>query len=357
MPRKVIYEARTERLEILDKHGRVDNDMMPDLSREQILNLYRWMQHMRLADIKALKLQRQGRIGTYGSIQGQEGAQAGLALALTSEDWIIPSFREHGVMMMQGVPLHLTLAYWKGDERGSRMPEGVNCLPVSIPVGSQHLHGVGIGLALKKLGKKAAAVTFGGDGSSSQGDFHEALNFAGVFQPNTLFFIQNNQWAISVPFTKQTAASSIAQKAHAYNIPGIQIDGQDVFASYAASAEALQRARNGEGPTLIEAFLYRYGDHTTADDASRYRDEEELTYWKKGDPINRLRLFLESEGLWDDNQESALQEELQAEVDVEVKKLEEMPAPGKEEMFDMMYESLPLNLISQKQQLLEEVPS
>jgi len=355
VPKTTIYEAVTERVEILDKDGQVDKSLMPDLSQDQILSLYRWMVYMRALDTKTLKLQRQGRLGTYGSIQGQEAAQAGLGLALKPEDWLAPSFREQLVMMMHGIPARQILMYWKGDERGSKAPEGVNVLPISIPVGSQHVHGVGIGMALKRQGKKAAAVTFGGDGSSSQGDFHEALNFAGVFKTHTVFFIQNNQWAISVPFHKQTAATSVAQKAHGYNIPGVQFDGQDVFASYAVSKEALERARAGEGATLIEALMYRFGDHTTADDASRYRKAEEVAKWKESDPIVRLRRFLDRESMWDDQKEEALAGEVSKRVDEDVAALEALPKADPTDMLDYMYESLPLNLAEQRQALAEEV--
>ena len=199
------------------------------------------------------------------------------------------------------------------------------------------------------------AVTLGGDGSTSEGDFHEGLNCAGVFGAKAVFVIQNNQWAISVPLHQQTAAETLAQKAHAYGIPGIQVDGNDVFAVYVAATEAIERARSGGGPTLIEAVTYRLGDHTTADDASRYRKDEELEKWKGRDPILRLRLYLEKRGLWDDDQEEVLLEEAQSWVDGQVKILEEMPSQEPEEIFTSMYASIPPHVAEQMEELLAEV--
>jgi pyruvate dehydrogenase E1 component alpha subunit len=356
MPRTTIYEAATERLEILDPEGRADERLLPPaLSEEDWIGLYRNMVLIRHFDEKALNLQRQGRMGTWGSLRGQEAAQAGLAMALEAEDWVVPSFREHGLLLLRGVPGHLVYAFWKGDERGGALPEETRCLPPAIPVGSQLLHAVGAGLALRLRGERGVAVGLAGDGASSEGDFHEAMNFAGVFRPKTVFYIQNNQWAISVPFSRQTAARSIAQKAHAYGIPGIQVDGNDVFACYAAAREALDRARAGEGATLVEALTYRMGNHTTADDAQKYRPAEELAYWAARDPLLRMRRFLESRGLWDGEREAAWAAEVQERVEGEVRALEAMDPPAPSSIFDFLYESLPWNLAEQKAALLKEV--
>ncbi len=354
MPRTKVYEAVTERLEILDTDGRVDAELMPEIDPSRIRDLYRDMVLMRTFDTKALKLQRQGRMGTWPPIKGQEAVQAGVALAMGERDWLIPAFREHGIMVLRGVPLHLVFAYWAGDERGSCYPEEVRCFPVAVPVGSQWQHGAGVGLSLKLRGEDAVAVTFGGDGSTSEGDFHEAVNCAGVFGAKTVFVIQNNQWAISVPLHRQTAASTLAQKAHAYGIPGIQVDGNDVFAVYAAATEAIERARRGEGPCLIEAVTYRLGDHTTADDASRYRTDEELEKWEGRDPILRLRRYLVEQGLWDDDQEAVLLEEAASWVDGQVAALEEMEPQKPDEIFTSMYADLPPNLSEQMREVLEE---
>jgi pyruvate dehydrogenase E1 component alpha subunit len=357
MPRRKVYEAVTERLEILDTEGGVDGALMPAIDPGRIRDLYRDMVLMRTFDDKALKLQRQGRMGTWPPIKGQEAVQAGVALAMGENDWLIPAFREHGIMALRGVPLHLIYAYWAGDERGSCYPEGVRCFPVAVPVGSQWQHGAGVGLSLKLRGEDAVAVTFGGDGSTSEGDFHEAVNSAGVFDAKTVFVIQNNQWAISLPLHKQTASETLAQKAHAYGVPGIQVDGNDVFAVYAAASEAIERARSGGGPTLIEAVTYRLGDHTTADDASRYRTQEELEVWEGRDPILRLRRYLVAQGMWDDDQEAVLVEEAQAWVETQVKILEEMPPQEPEDIFTSMYAAMPPHVVEQMQSLIEEVRS
>ena len=357
MPRTKVYEAVTERLEILDTEGRVDAALMPEIDPSRTRDLYRDMVQMRTFDTKALKLQRQGRMGTWPPIKGQEAIQAGVALAMGDNDWLIPAFREHGIMVLRGVPLHLVFAYWAGDERGSSYPEEVRCFPVAVPVGSQWQHGTGVGLSLKLREEDAVAVTFGGDGSTSEGDFHEAVNCAGVFGTKTVFVIQNNQWAISVPLHRQTAAETLAQKAHAYGIPGIQVDGNDVFAVYVAATEAIERTRRGEGPSLIEAVTYRLGDHTTADDASRYRPEEEVEEWEGRDPILRLRRYLVEQGLWDDDQEKVLLEEAASWVAGQVKALEEMEPQAPEEIFTSMYAALPPHVVEQMQSLLEEVQS
>jgi len=355
MPRTILHEAATYRLEVLNKDGTVDKDLMPELSADQLVKLYRDMVQIRKYDKKALNLQRQGRINTYSSIRGQEAAQAGLAMAMAPQDWLVPSFREHGIMNLRGVPAHFIYAYWKGDERGNVMPEGVNCLPTAVPVGSQLIHAAGVGLAFKLRGQDAVAVGFGGDGSSSEGDFHEALNFAGVYKAPVVFYIQNNQWAISVPFRNQTAAKSIAQRAAGYGFPGIQVDGNDVLAVYACAKEALGRARSGGGPTLIEAHTYRMESHTTADDATRYRPAEELEYWKQRDPLDRMRAFLESRKLWNDKKEQALLEEAAAAVEAEVAALEAMPAPDPADIFNHMYHEIPWNLREERDALLREM--
>ena len=357
MPRTRVYNAVTERLEILDRDGVVDEDLMPELAPEAVREIYRDMVRMRAMDDKALKLQRQGRMGTWPPIKGQEAIQTGVAHAMEEADWLLPAFREHGIMLLRGVPGHLIYAYWAGDERGSAYPEGVRVFPVAVPVGSQWQHGTGVGLSLKLRGENAVAVTLGGDGSTSEGDFHEAMNCAGVFQTNSVFVIQNNQWAISIPLHQQTAAETLAQKAHAYGFPGIQVDGNDVFAVYAAAGEALARARSGGGPTLIEAVTYRLGDHTTADDASRYREDEEVAEWQQRDPILRLRLFLQGRDLWDDDQEQALLEEVHAWVDSQVAALEAMPPQDPSDLFTHMYADLPPHLAEQMAEVLEEVGS
>jgi pyruvate dehydrogenase E1 component alpha subunit len=355
MPRTTVYDAVTERLEILDTEGRIDHDLMPDLAPEVIESMYRNMVLMRAYDDKALKLQRQGRMGTWPPIHGQEAIQIAAAQAMGDDDWLLPAFREHAVMVLRGVPAHLNYAYWAGDERGSAFPDGVRVFPVAVPVGSQWQHGAGVGLSLKLKGEPAVAVAFGGDGSTSEGDFHEALNAAGVFKANTVFVIQNNQWAISVPLSQQTASQTLAQKAHAYGIPGLQVDGNDVFAVHVAMTEALERARSGGGPTLLECVTYRIGDHTTADDASRYRSDAEVAAWKERDPILRLRRFMESNGSWDENRENMLADEVQKWVDTTVEAFEQMAPADPVDIFRSMYAEMTPLLAEQAAALQQEV--
>lgn len=350
-----IYEAYTQHLQLLDKDGQLDADFDRILSDKQIVDLYEKMVWVRSFDDKAVKLQRQGRMGTWASLKGQEAAQVGVALAMADDDWLVPSFREHGLLLARGVPGHRIYAYWRGDERASVFDDTPRILPPSIPVGSQLVHGAGLGYGVELRGGKDAVVACAGDGATSEGDFHEALNFAAVFGSRTVFFIQNNGYAISMPVKRQTASASLAQKAHAYGMPGIRVDGNDPLAVYAAVAEALERARNGGGPTLIEALTYRLGDHTTSDEASRYRRAEELAYWAERDPLLRTRKYLKSRDLWDEQKEERCLTGANERVNREVKLLEEMNPQDPEEMFDSMYSELPLNLKRQREALLAEV--
>ena len=233
--------------------------------------------------------------------------------------------------------MDLIFQYWRGSENGSHHPAGVKVLPVSIPVGSQMLHAVGLGWASKMRGEKDVAITYFGDGATSEGDFHEAMNFAGVYKTPTIFICQNNQYAISTPARLQTASKTIAQKALAYGFPGIQVDGNDLFAMYAVTREAVERARKGDGPTLIEAYTYRLGDHTTSDDASKYRTKEEVEMWKPKDPIRRLQLYLAAIKLWDEKYKAALREKFTKEIDEMVARVEAAPDPTVEELFAYTY--------------------
>lgn len=321
----------------------------PKLAPEQLKRFYEQMVLARLVDEKALALQRQGRMGTYASVRGQEAAQVGSASALSADDWLFPAFRETTALIVRGVPLELILQYWAGDERGSAMPG--NNFPVAIPVGSQIPHATGVAMALKAQKKKAASIVYFGDGATSEGDFHEALNFAGVFQAPVVFLCQNNHWAISVPVGKQTAAETLAQKAIAYGIAGVRVDGNDVIAMHAATAEALERARAGKGPTLIEAFTYRMGDHTTSDDAKRYRPAGEVEAWAKKDPIARLQKLLEKMGLWSAKWEEQLRAEAGAKVEEAVRKLESVALPPTTDMFDYVYGELSERLKEQRAQV------
>ena len=259
-------------LQIISPDGTVDKRLEPSLDDDLLLRAYKTMILARVADDKAVKLQRQGRIGAYPPSRGQEASQIGPALALGQEDWVIPGFRELTALLWRGVPLFNLFLYWSGNEEGNNYPEGVRVTPGVIPVSDQIPHAVGVAYASKLRGEKVVSMTYFGDGGSSEGSFHEGLNLAGVLKTPTIFVCQNNQYAISLPRAKQTASKTIAQKAIGYGFPGIIVDGNDVLALYAAAKEAVERARGGEGPTLIESYTYRLGDHTTSDDATRYRD-------------------------------------------------------------------------------------
>ncbi|NIQ97325.1 MAG: pyruvate dehydrogenase (acetyl-transferring) E1 component subunit alpha [Desulfuromonadales bacterium] len=340
MPEKTAASFDIRRLEILDANGGVDDSLMPDLSDKDLVRLYELLVLSRRYDQRALSLQREGRIGTYPSILGQEAAQVGSAYALETSDWIFPSFREMGVFLTLGYPMDLLYRYWAGDERGLSSPQELNFFPICIAVGTHVPHAVGAALAAKLRGDKVAAVCYLGDGGTSKGDFHEGLNMAGVYKAPVVTIIQNNQWAISVPRKSQSASQTLAQKAAAYGMPGIQVDGNDVFAVYRATREALHRARSGEGPTLIECDTYRISDHTTADDAGRYRSPEEVEAWKGKDPLQRLRSFLEKRGLWNDDRQQAAEERIKDQLDEAVKRAESADAADIEDVFRYTYGEL-----------------
>ncbi len=323
MPLKKIETFGVSHLQILDEAGNLDRALEPKLSDEQLRRLYRSMVLAREGDQRMLKLQRQGRLGTFGPSTGHEASNCGPALAMEENDWLIGAFRELGARLMRGEPLANAYLYYNGWEEGNVQPEpSPRLLPIAVIVGSQILHAVGVAYALKYRGEKAAVVTYFGDGATSQGDFHEGLNFAAVWQAPVVFICQNNQWAISIPREKQTRSQTIAQKAIAYGMPGIQVDGNDPLAMYAAAHEALERARGGGGPTLIEAVTYRLMMHTTADDPTKYRPDAEVEAWWRRDPIPRFRKYLEQKGLWDDDRQARLEEEIKKEVDAAVKAFE-----------------------------------
>src|SRR4030042_191463 len=257
------HPLKGKMFQILKPDGTLHPGQTPPISDQEVLTLYQKMVFIRLADQRALMLQRQGRLGTYAPIWGQEACQIGSTRVLEKGEWVFPAFREIGAALMMGIPLKAVFLYWMGNEEGSQAPRGINILPVSIPVGTHPLHAVGVAWAGKLKGDKIVTVAYFGDGATSKGDFHEAMNFAGVFKTPTIFFCQNNQFAISVPRSRQTASATIAQKAVAYGVDGIQGDGNDLFAVYTATKEAVEKARSGGGPTLIEGVPYRFGPNPT----------------------------------------------------------------------------------------------
>jgi pyruvate dehydrogenase E1 component alpha subunit len=333
-----------ERLQVLDPDGNLRKDLEPALSADDLRRMYERMVLTRLADAKALKLQRQGRFGTHASSRGHEACQVGMATAVAKGDWLFPYFRDLGAYLTLGYPLKDFYHYWMGNEAGMRTPDGLNVFPVAIPVASQIPHAVGAGMAANYRKLPVAVFCTFGDGATSQGDFHEGLNFAGVFKTPNVFVCYNNQFAISLPRSRQTAAATIAQKAVAYGFPGVQVDGNDVLAVYAASAEAAAGARRGGGPTLIEAYTYRMGDHTTSDDAARYRLKDELAEWEKRDPIVRFRKYLKTKGVWDDAYEKRVQEESSKAVEEAVGEAESRPPAAIKDLFAYTYAAMTPNL-------------
>ncbi len=318
------------------------------LSTALIVRLYRAMVFARTFDRKCAALQKQGRLATYSPFEGQEAAQVGSAAALGVDDWMVASYRDGAAMWMQGYPMELLIAGRTGHEAGGSPPEPVPVLPPSITVGGHMLHAVGLAWASRILGQDRVAITYFGDGATSEGDFHEAMNFAGVFSLGVVFLCQNNGWAISMPTSGQTASESIAHKAVAYGMPGIQVDGNDLLAVYDSTAEALERARRGEGPTLIEAITYRVGPHTTADDPSRYRDHTEPVDWQRRDPLERVRLFLSERAAWTDEMQSEVEREAASTVEEAVQRAEALPAPTPEHLFGAMFAQTPPHLAEQR---------
>lgn len=354
MSRKEIdLKYRIEYLSILDEKGKLDKDLEPDIEDETLVKMHRIMLLSRRFDEHLLKWQRQGRIGTFAPVQGQEAAQIGSVAVLEKEDWMVPAFRETAAGIWRGTPLWGLLLYNAGYNEGGKIPEEQYDLPIAIPVASQLPHAVGISYAMKYRKKKNVALTYFGDGGTSEGDFHEALNFAAVFNTPTIFVCQNNHWAISVPREKQTRSKTLAQKALAYDMPGIQVDGNDVLAVYAATQEAVERARDGEGPTLIECVTYRMSVHTTADDPGKYRSEEEVEKWKKRDPITRFQKYLMDKDLLSEDEieklEKEIKEEVKASWDETEKKMKELGDPL--DMFNHLYAEIPPYLQEQRDAL------
>jgi len=345
------HPLKGKMFQMLQADGTLQAGMKPPISDQETLSLLKKMVFIRLADQRGLMLQRQGRFGTYAPCWGQEACQVGSAYVLRKGDWITPAFRELAATLMMGIPLRTFFLYWMGNEAGSRAPEEINVMPVAIPVGTQPLHAVGIGWASKLKGEKVVAVSYFGDGATSEGDFHEAMNFAGVFKTPTIFFCQNNQFAISVPRRMQTASATLAQKAIAYGFDGIQVDGNDLFAVIVATKEAVEKARSGGGPTFIEGVTFRFGPHTTADDPTKYRKEEEIEPWKPRDPFIRLRLYLKGKGLWSEEIEKQVTEEAQKEIDTAVKEAEAVPDPAPEEIFQYVFSKMTPQLEEQLEYL------
>lgn len=344
-------KSKTDLWTILNPDGEVNSgQQVPDLSEEELKDLYRWMLRIRTYDGRAIRLNRQGRLGFYAPMAGQEACQIGTMAALRRSDWLFPSYRDLGAMFYHGYPMELAFLYSRGQNGGGKIPEGVNMFPPQIIIAAHLLHAAGAGWAFRLRGEDHVTLSLFGDGATSQGDFHEGLNFAAVYDSPAIFFCQNNGYAISVPVEKQMRSETIAQKAIAYGIHGVRIDGNDIFAVYQATREAAERARRGEGPTLIEAVTYRLGAHTmSGDDPSRYRTKEEEQQATERDPLIRFRKYMEKRNLWSEAEEEATKQEMLDEMAEALKKVEQMPKGSVEEIIEDVYTKMPEQLKAQKE--------
>ena len=349
---------------VMNEDGSVDSKSDPKLDKELVIKMYQNMALTRGFDERGMMLQRQGRIGFYVPSFGQEAIQTGTAAALQEKDWVFPSYREPGIFLYRGAGLYEMLCnLWgnRGDlSKGRQMPvhysfPEINMFSVSSPIATQLIQAVGAAMASKISKTKEVAISYCGDGGTSENDFHTGLTFAGAYKAPAVFVVTNNQYAISVPFSKQTGAKRLVDKAVGYGMPGVAVDGNDALAVYLATKEAVDRARRGEGPSLIECVTFRMGPHSSSDDPTRYRDEKMYQAWLKRDPIKRLKVYLESKKLWDEKKEKALQEEIKAKLAAAVERAEAEPAPDPMDLFEDVYSEMTPQLVKQKAELLKEV--
>lgn len=346
-------EASGDLFQILAPDGTV---VRPDLlpSAETRLHLYRQMRRARQFDERGWVLYRQGRLGVFPPFGGMEASQCGTAAALTKNDWLFPTYRDTGAALTLGLPIARTLAYWRTSPHGWAMPADLKVLPFYIPIATQYPQAVGAALAEKRKGTRNVAMAFIGDGGSSEGDFHEALNFAGALNAPCIFILQNNGWAISVPTATQTKATNLSKRADGYGIPGVRVDGNDVLATWHVTNQAVERARQGEGPTLIETVTYRVKAHTVADDPSRYRTEDEAKKWLEKDPVTRLEQHLLAEGLLTEESHAALLKEVAEEFEAALVEADAYPDPTPAEILDHVFAEPTPQLLRQRAELLEE---
>ncbi len=339
----------------LNESGQPTKDL-PEFCQEPdiLCELYQTMVLARAYDTKAIALQRTGKMGTYAPIHGQEAISTAIGYTMQKEDVLIPYYRDYAAQVQRGVKMSEIYQYWGGDERGNCYQDQAEDLPISVPIASQCLHASGIAYAFKYRKEARVAVCCIGEGGTSEGDFYEAINVAGAWQLPVVFIVNNNQWAISVPREKQTACQTIAQKAFAAGIEGVQVDGNDVIACVELMQEKIKKARDGQGPTVIEALTYRLCDHTTADDATRYQPDMDVEKAKEKEPIKRFKTYLESINAWDSDKEETLKQDCQEKVNIAVKEYESQTPQPIESIFDYHYDTLPEHLEEQRAMALEE---
>jgi pyruvate dehydrogenase E1 component alpha subunit len=347
---KTIAEFKIEYCQYLDADGNAVG-ALPEFTRDaaEMVKMYRLMTLVRSFDTKAINLQRTGKLGTYASCLGHEATHVGAAAAMRPDDVIVPVYREYGAQFWRGVTMTDVLLYWGGDERGNDFKVSRQDFAWCVPIGSQTLHAAGVAMAMKIRGETRCALAFIGDGGTSQGAFYEAMNLAGARALPVIFVIVNNKWAISVPIESQTATSTLAQKAIAAGIPGVQVDGNDIIAVRHTVGEAIAAARRGEGPSVIEAVTYRLSDHTTADDATRYRKENEVKAAWRSEPLLRLRAYLKASHAWDEAREEALKSECATLVDAAVEEYLHTPKQSTDSMFDYVFARLPKSAREQRE--------
>jgi len=350
-PKKTLQEIeeKFEMFQVLNEEGKIVNEEAnPNLSDEELVELMSRMVFTRILDQRSISLNRQGRLGFYAPTAGQEASQLASQFALEKEDFILPGYRDVPQIVWHGLPLWQAFLFSRGHFMGNQIPEGVNVFPPQIIIGAQFIQAAGVALGMQKRGKKAIAITYTGDGGSSQGDFYEGINFAGAFRSPAVFIVQNNQYAISTPRELQTSAKTIAQKGIAAGIPSIQVDGMDPLAVYVATKDARDRAINGEGPSLIETVCYRFGPHTMAgDDPTRYRTSDTDSVWEKRDPLVRFRTYLEAKGIWNEAKEEEIIEKAKEEIKEAIKKADAAPKQKVTDLINIMYEENPYNLDEQ----------
>lgn len=346
---EVAATSDLERVEILQPDGTLVAGEEAPLTDDEVLDAFRWMLLSRTADARIVSLQRQGRMGTISAVLGQEASVVGSSLALDPDrDWIVPMYRELPALVRHGYPLDRYLMYWMGNPAGAQLPEDVKILPIQIALAAQLPHAAGLGWGLKLQGRDEAVITYLGDGGSSEGDAHEAMNLAGVMRAPVVFFLQNNGWAISTPRHLQTAAEAFAYRARGYGFPGVIVDGNDLFAVAKVTREAMQRAHDGEGPTLIESQTYRMGPHNTADDPSRYMHPELLDEWELRDPLARVGRYLTEKGLLDADAQAELQRGIDAEIDAAIESAESFDPPHPDQIYTHVYADPPARLLAQQ---------
>jgi pyruvate dehydrogenase E1 component alpha subunit len=355
MPKETLKKFSIARLSILGESGDVDANLEPNLTPQKLKRMYEEMLRLREFDHRCIALQRQGRMGTFAGAIGQEAIHIGSAAALQTDDWMVPSFREQGVYLFRGISPKTLFLFFMGSEEGNRLPQASRSLPNCVPCGTQALHAVGLAMSEKIKKQPGAVITYFGDGATSEGDLHEAMNFASVAQAPLVFFCQNNQFAISTPITLQCHSSTLAQRALGYDMPGLVVDGNDILAVYLATREAMERARSGQGPSFLEALCYRMGAHTTSDDPSRYREETEVSAWRLKDPVGRFEKYLFNKNILQEGEKERMQQRFSEEMKTQAIEAEAIcERLSTEEMFSYLFKNMPEMLKEQRVDMLHQ---